>query len=500
MTAVATLAEVCNDAFDAIGTGREEVWIARLEAMQNQGGAAAQPRYWQALGLLHRAIDNGEQALAALAQASALAPLDASIVNGLAQIRLEIGLDAVADFQRLLQISASAQAMQGYAAALVQSGQIAQALTFLDSALERNPLWGEGHWLASRLRWQQGDQHNYLASLDHALSREPRSSILWQLRLSILFRATFYSDAFDTIARARANLGEQSFLQESEAIALSESGSTSAADLMFAALPPAADLTGLLYRLRHTLRMGRPQECVDLAVPSLSTDAANYVWPYVSLAWRLLNDPRSEWLEGQPGLISTFDLAATLPMAALKNAIGAMHANAMHPLEQSVRGGTQTDGALFSRMEEPIRALRVAVLDAYRQHIAALPTQDCGRTEFCHPQLDVPRGGGLRFAAAWSIRLDQQGRHVSHIHPYGWFSSAFYVEIPSRKEAGPPPAGWLVLGEPEEGLGLPLSQLCAIEPKVGHLVIFPSTMWHGTRAFGSGLRMSVAFDIARPTI
>ena len=37
-----------------------------------------------------------------------------------------------------------------------------------------------------------------------------------------------------------------------------------------------------------------------------------------------------------------------------------------------------------------------------------------------------------------------------------------------------------------------------IEPKPGRLVLFPSTMWHGTEPFAAGERLTVAFDVARP--
>lgn len=44
-------------------------------------------------------------------------------------------------------------------------------------------------------------------------------------------------------------------------------------------------------------------------------------------------------------------------------------------------------------------------------------------------------------------------------------------------------------------LGLKPAQL--VEPKVGRLVLFPSTMWHGTVPFADAERMTVAFDVAR---
>ena len=35
-----------------------------------------------------------------------------------------------------------------------------------------------------------------------------------------------------------------------------------------------------------------------------------------------------------------------------------------------------------------------------------------------------------------------------------------------------------------------------VEPKVGRLVLFPSTLHHGTSPFPAGERISVAFDVA----
>jgi len=43
-----------------------------------------------------------------------------------------------------------------------------------------------------------------------------------------------------------------------------------------------------------------------------------------------------------------------------------------------------------------------------------------------------------------------------------------------------------------------LPPIRTIEPKPGRLVLFPSTMWHGTRPFDAGERLTVAFDVKRP--
>jgi hypothetical protein len=91
--------------------------------------------------------------------------------------------------------------------------------------------------------------------------------------------------------------------------------------------------------------------------------------------------------------------------------------------------------------------------------------------------------------------LSGTGYHSNHIHPEGWFSSAFYVALPESTGGH---AGWLTLGGSETELGIDLPPTRLIEPRPGRLVLFPSTMWHGTIPFTAGERLTVAFDVARP--
>jgi hypothetical protein len=94
------------------------------------------------------------------------------------------------------------------------------------------------------------------------------------------------------------------------------------------------------------------------------------------------------------------------------------------------------------------------------------------------------------------VRLRGGGFHANHVHPQGAISSALYLALPERAEGDPSEAGWLVLGEPPRDLGLDLPPHTKIEPKAGRLALFPSWMWHGTRPFAEGERMTVAFDVA----
>ena len=80
----------------------------------------------------------------------------------------------------------------------------------------------------------------------------------------------------------------------------------------------------------------------------------------------------------------------------------------------------------------------------------------------------------------------------------GWISSALYVALPP--DLGQGEAGMLTLGEARSScFDVDTKPFRMVEPKPGRLVLFPSYMWHGTRPFGEGERLTVAFDVARPS-
>jgi hypothetical protein len=279
------------------------------------------------------------------------------------------------------------------------------------------------------------------------------------------------------------------FFDANEAVCRAELGQFEIADRLFAPFAAIDDWTMRVRHMRHLLRTGRPAEAAALGESGIGTPMADAFWPNLSIAWRLLGDERWQWLEGDERLVGVYDL--DLPfLPDLAERLRALHRTSQQPLEQSVRGGTQTSGTLFSRIEPQIRALRAAVAGAVEGHIAQLPPQQPG-----HPTLAPPRDQTVRFSGSWSVRLAGGGHHANHIHPAGWFSSALYVALPPDT---PEPAGWLTMGEPQEQLCIDLPPFRTVEPKPARLVLFPSTMWHGTVPFDAGERLTVAFDVARP--
>ncbi|MEM8695733.1 MAG: putative 2OG-Fe(II) oxygenase, partial [Pseudomonadota bacterium] len=294
------------------------------------------------------------------------------------------------------------------------------------------------------------------------------------------------------VARARATIYDVRNLDICEAICASEVGDNDRASRLFDRVAPHAEMPLAVRYMRHMLRTGRPDAAAACGEKRMNDPDANEMWPYLGVAWRLLDDPRWNWLERDERLIRTYDIGDTVDMAALADHLRTLHVLKADMAGQSVRGGTQTDGPLFARADPEIRALRAAIVETVAAHMQTLAPLDTD-----HPVLRQ-KPGPVRFGGSWSVRLEGAGRHTHHIHPKGWYSSALYVSLPPQDQFGEPPAGWLAFGQPPDELGLDLPPFHTVEPKVGRLALFPSIMWHGTIPFDAGERLTVAFDVQAP--
>jgi tetratricopeptide (TPR) repeat protein len=449
---------------------------------------------WQWTGLLHRALDQHGEALKAFDAAAQLAPGDVRIAQGRAQTALEAGLDAVELFDKAIALEPNnGEMLLSRAAARVAAGDSARAIAEIETLLGQHPGWYPGHDRLIQLRWMMGERERATELLDRAADANPGDLTLWRILILAHIEAGQWDKALDAIRRGKAVLNEQLTFTITEATVHSETGAVAEADRLFKILAGVQDLSVATRHIRHLLRNRRIEAALPLIDQWLAPAGPQRgIWPYAAIAWQLAGDPRAAWLEGDPALVSVIDLADRgLDLERLAAVLRGMHRAKSEHLDQSVRGGTQTDGPLFSRIEPEIQALRALVVAAAADHAARLPARDPG-----HPLLAPRRPARPRFAGSWSVRLSGQGYHANHVHPAGWISSAFYVALPPETGGE---AGWLTLGSPQAELGLDLPPARTIEPRPGRLVLFPSTMWHGTKPYPSGERLTVAFDIALPT-
>lgn len=482
----------------ALDEEREEEAIPPLEAALQRRPDDGRLLHW--LALLHRGLDRRERALPLLRRACALAPGDAGLAHSLARVTVEAELPAAALYEAAIRLApGNVDLRLGLASARLAEGEGARALDELGALLSGNPGWIEGHRAFAQMAVLAGMPDRSLASIAQALARFPAAPALHLLAADLMLAGGRAGPALEVTARALTAVGGTPAVLVQRAAALGLAGQHGEAAAVFARLGPLSTAEAAVWHARHLLATGEARACGEVVAPWLVRAGAEALWPYAALAWRLTGDPRSEWLEMGGDLLAVVDLDfAAGELETLAAELRQRHRRSGRFLDQSVRGGTQTDGPLFAAVAPAITGLRERLRAAVRSVAADLPAPPawpgCGAPP-AHPLLSLPRPQRPRFAGSWSVRLVDSGHHVPHHHPQGWLSSAFYVVVPEGLQAGD---GAFELGAPPHELGLDLPALRRIEPRPGRLVLFPSWSWHGTRPFAAGERMSVAFDIARP--
>jgi len=215
---------------------------------------------------------------------------------------------------------------------------------------------------------------------------------------------------------------------------------------------------------------------------------------FQATAWRLMGDPRYGELYDYERLVRAWSLETPQGwthlndfLADLAQALAGLHPFRTHPLNQSLRHGSQA--ADLKASTDPVVLAIFEALDApIRSHLAWLGGgKDPVRRR---------NGGGYAYQGAWSVRLRPGGFHVDHIHPEGWLSSACHIALPETVAGSPDREGWLKFGEPGIATAPKLGPEHFLQPEPGRVVLFPSYMWHGTVPFGGETpRLSVAFDL-----
>ena len=480
-----------DEAIAAYEAGRGEQVVKRITATLRSGATDA--RLWHLHGLILREMERREEALPSLRKAAELAPGSARIAHALARTLFEAGLPSLDAYGRALKLAPSdTELLAGMTSAFAAEGEADSAIAGLERIVSRSPHWIDGHSLLAKLRWAQGEREGFARSFEPALKAMPRNLDLWREYVIAVVHAEQWDEVRRIISEGRAAAGEHPLFGVHEAIAAAETGDFERAEELFAPFATLQDGTVQVRRIRHYLRWGRPAEAEAIVAQWTDRPEAFMFWPYASVAWRMLGDSRWEWLEGQDGLVGVYDIADRLPpLDELADKLRKLHTLTGQPLDQSLRGGTQTEGDIFMRVDPMLVKLREAIRATVAEHVAGFPDHDP-----THPLLRHPRKP-IGFAGSWSVRLKSGGFHANHVHPAGWISSAFYIVLPP--DLGKDEAGFLTLGDPSAPtFKVDVPPFRTVEPKPGRLALFPSYMWHGTKPFGDGERITVAFDVAVP--
>lgn len=410
-------------------------------------------------------------------------------LHGRARTAMELGdLDASQRYRKALAVSpASLDVALGLAEAMEAEADAAAALDLLRERVAAIPAWIEGQRTLARMAWEAGDRTAFTAAIEAALAGPANHELLWLTLASTLAGVDRHAEAADAAARGLASHPNSGALKLLHASYMSDSGDREAAERLFAALP--ADLPGrALMEARHALAAHDPARADRLLVRAREEELWSVAaWAYTALAWRLTGNERALWLNAQPGLVRAMQLELDDgEIAGIADRLRSLHRTRAHPVGQSLRGGTQTRGNLFARQEPEVRLLAERIRQAVDRYWDELPPFDPA-----HPLLRH-RAARPRFAGSWSVRLADGGFHVAHFHSRGLLSSATYLAVPPSAETHD---GWLEIGGAPPELGLDIEPLVRIEPELARLALFPSYLFHGTRPFLSGERLTAAFDV-----
>ena len=482
--------------------------LALTQAVELQPGSA---QAWHALGSASHAAGDLDAAEEAFAKAITLEPGHPTASTSLGSVLRMSGRteEAIACFERLRQRGDTrpelADALVG---ALLDDGRLDEAVQLARQIVHEHPDFVAARVTLANLLWEHGPAAADDDPFDLfrvALLRQPDHHDMRAAYLQFLLSAREADEALGQLQQLRAR-ADDPMLAWFQANALEMLGRTDQAGALYAQLHAdwGKQVPAFLNSYaRHLLTAGTWDAAADVASHATLLEPGNQeAWANLATAWRLLDDPREHWLCDYDRLVALIEIETPPEFAsqsafleALTATLNQRHKARRAPIQQSLRGGSQTPGRLFGGPDPLLASAKTALVHGIERWLSSLPT------DTSHPFL-MRKTRSVRIGGSWSVKLWSSGNHVNHIHPEGWISSAFYVALPpsmvSSSASSQPEnqAGHIQFGQPPSELRLGLPPRRVIRPEPGKLALFPSYLWHGTMPFEDAQpRLTVAFDM-----
>jgi tetratricopeptide (TPR) repeat protein len=453
---------------------------------------------WIILANALRARDKFEEALAASEAAATLQPASVGAVHGrgVALARLGRNQEALDAFDDLVRRGVRDPALYTHrGAALMRLARADEAESTFEQGVRQWPVDQHLQHALATTRWMRGAGQSFARSFEAAVAQNPDAVALRIGCADLLRRADLRQHAEDMLREGLRRSPDHPALAHALGVLLDEMDRSQEAvallDAGLAAQPNSLQVRGAY--VNALLRLGRGDEALVAIQPARLAEPVNQEWIcYESMALRQLGDARYHELCDYDLMVQPFELPppqgyrSTAEFnAALREQLMRLHVLDTHPLDQSLRHGSQTTRSLL-HVDDPV----------VKQYLAALHEPIQAYMELMRDPDHIWSGrktGGYRLAGCWSVKLKPSGYHINHYHPAGWISSAYYVSVPEVTSAGDSQEGWIKFGEARWP-----TPSCTVErvvqPKAGTLVLFPSYMWHGTIPFSAGERITAPFD------
>jgi len=369
------------------------------------------------------------------------------------------------------------------------------------TAIEHNPLYVESHEALKLLFWDMGQIERMDESYFHACKLMSQSTdahsnlgkaLIFSKRLDEAETALNQALTLDPEnAEAHSQLGivyakrkqyDDAVVQHNEAIRIDQ-GNPFYYEELGNTLSQAGDFAQAveIFIKAHDLHPRRSSILGSLTIAMRETDDAR-----VNEILDIDEYVTSRFLDVPDGFddIEMFN-------EALHAELEAMHTDHPEPPGQTMTGGTQIPGSLFTYPTELTAVLKEQISKALSDYIGSL------NADPDHPFLRY-LNPDFRFTGAWSTILHGTGYDSSHIHNEGWISGVYYIKVPDlpkqRWEEG---EGCIQFGAPPPKFvsGRNKTQQL-IRPIPGMAVFFPSYYWHGVQPYNmDAIRHSMSFDI-----
>jgi tetratricopeptide (TPR) repeat protein len=450
--------------------------------------------------LVHREDFHGALAVWQAAQARGIETYDLVYYSGCALAGLSRHEEALAAHHRAMALAPKRwEARKGAANAKFILKREDEALDELFAIATEFPEQLSVHYEHSSRAWSMGRKDLYLKSYDTLRARNQMTPDHYTTAAQLMIRADNVPGAIALMEEAlRAAPGHSDVLGMMGAC-LSHTPDAEGATRAFEA-SLRADPRNILTLQNYgymCLSTHRHREAIPLFEQMLAIDPKNQMaLAGAGLAYRETGDARGERLFDYDRFVRPFEIRLPPGFASaeafnriLAEELTGLHTQQDAPVDQTLRGGTQTTGNLFSKRQGAVAALHDMLRLSIAEYLAGLPDDPD------HPFLNR-KTRDFKFSGSWSCRLKDGGYHTNHVHNMGWISSAYYVQVPPEVgQAQAEKQGWISFGQSNLKAGTKDVAEHFVQPVVGRLVLFPSYFWHGTLPFESGTaRMTVAFD------
>lgn len=464
-----------------------------------------QPQFYNVLGNALKNIEHYDDAITAFNAAIKLNPLDFFAWHNLGVTHRILGKpnEAINCYEKIKIAGESvAEYHFNLGCAFYDMNELNLAENSLEKAINLKPDYVMAHEALNTLYWEKSQKSKFLGTYNLYLktNQQPTEAMIYSYSTQLI-RSNNLPKAEEALNNGIKLFGKvPAFCHALATVYLRQNQQTNLAfDLLKTATNSTPnnvrykiDLANILIKKeQYQQALIHLEQAISLAPNNQET------WAYKGICWRLLKDERESWLNDYKQLISIQKISAPANydnlehfFATLKIFLRNLHVAKEQPLDQSVVGGSQTNGNLLLNSAPIIQELRTAINNNITSHLSTL-TYDAE-----HPFLSRLTGN-FNLSGCWSVLLNNKGYHTNHIHPDGWLSGPTYISVPdSIHEADPHKSGWVKFGETSLNLGD--KEKIGLEhcPKEGECVFFPSFMWHGTNpTVTDEIRMTTPCDI-----